>query len=77
LIDIWKVSGFKPAELENHQDDIYLPGSPPHFPWVWEWFFELPSPITWFELSAWNQIAGIGLTRWEGELLIRLDHLRK
>ena len=66
---IWDVSGVKPQELEDH------PERPPHFPWIWDWFFDFPSPITWPDIRAWSD-GYTHVERFEGELLIRLDNLR-
>jgi len=71
LHDIWAATKTKPQELIDH------PESPPHFVWIWEWFFDFPSPVTWSEINAWSTRSGIEPARWEGELLIRLDNLRK
>ena len=71
LYAIWQAYGEKPQELVDH------PEVPPHFSWVWDWFFDYPSPITWSEINAWADSAGFHVERWEGELLIRLDNLRK
>jgi hypothetical protein len=71
LIDLWEVSKVQPQELADH------PESPPHFPWIWGWLFDLPSPITWTEIKAWSEISGINPDRWEAEMLIRLDVLRQ
>ena len=70
LVSVWEVSKVKPEELADH------PESPPHFPWVWEWFFDFNSPITWPDIKAWSDIYGLPVARWEGELLVRMDILR-
>jgi len=69
--DLWKAIGDKPQELIDH------PETPPQFAYVWGWFFDLSHPVTWQEIKAWSFFSGITPTRWEGELLIRLDNLRK
>ena len=71
LYDLWDATGFKPQELIDH------PEEPPHYAYVWEWFFDFCSPITWPDVKAWAWASGIKPTRWESELLIRLDNLRK
>jgi len=70
LYDLWQVSKQKPVELVNH------PESPPHFPWIWDWFFDFPA-VTWAEIKAWSELSGIKPARWESEMLIRLDALRQ
>jgi hypothetical protein len=52
------------------------PESPPHFEYVWEWFFEFGKDVTWAEIAAWNSIGNVNIERWEGDLLIRINHLR-
>jgi hypothetical protein len=71
LYNIWDKTGVMPIELLNH-DPL-----PPHFPHLWEWFFEFAQDITWSEINAWDNIAKVGITRWEGALLIQMDYLRK
>lgn len=68
--DLWEATGVKPQELIDH------PIEPPHFEWVWDWFIELPTPVTWTEIKSWSWASGLKPSRWEGELLISLDNLR-
>lgn len=70
LQDIQKVSGDTPDDLAKHAT------TPPHFPYVWEWFFDFPPKLTWADISAWSGLYGFKPERWEGELLIRLDQIR-
>lgn len=50
--------------------------SPPHFNYLWEWFFEFGPDITWAEIKAWDEISGVGIERWEGDILMKINHLR-
>ncbi|WP_342617234.1 hypothetical protein [Rhodoferax sp. GW822-FHT02A01] len=51
---------------------------------IWETFIELhnargagmgPSPITWRDLSAWQEVRGVVLTPWEIDTLTALDQV--
>lgn len=41
------------------------------------WLGQLPSPVTWCDLEAWERMTNRRLKRWEQDLLIRLDYLRQ
>lgn len=67
LIGVWERSGEIPPQLARHGPE------PPAAPWIWRWFNEIPSPITWREIRAWSETTGIRIERWEAVLLMRLD----
>lgn len=71
LIGAWKRTGKIPPQLADH------PPEPARLAYIWRWFNELPSPITWREIFAWSQISGHKVERWEGVLLIRIDELMR
>lgn len=72
LVGVWERSGRIPAQLQGHTT-----GEPERLAWIWRWLNEIPSPITWSEISAWGSCSGIQVERWEGVLLIRLDRLMR
>jgi hypothetical protein len=68
LIAVWKRSGKIPKDLLGHET-----GEPPELAYLWRWFNELASPITWREIAAWSRVTGIHVERWEGVFLMNLD----
>lgn len=79
LFAVWKATRRRPPELD-------LPPLPAAGVAVWEWFKALdaargsngwgPNPISWADLVAWQQLAGVQLTPWEAETLRALDRER-
>lgn len=58
-------------------DQLKQPPLPPDFAHVMYWLAELPCPVTWPDLLAWQQVTGRDLARWEIDLLMRLDRVRQ
>lgn len=66
---VWKQTGVKPTELE-------LPEVPREMLYLWKWLCDLIYPMSFSELKAWGELTGRKLSRWEVEVLIRLDTVR-
>jgi len=71
LIGAWKRTGKIPQQLADH------PPEPEHLAYLWRWFNEIPSPLTWSEIRAWSELSGHRPERWEGVLMIRIDALMR
>lgn len=63
------MSGKKPEEL--HQPDM-----PEGFTHILHWLAEIPT-VSWAEIHAWKQVTGRQPQRWELDLLLELDRMRR
>lgn len=71
LNNIWKSTGRKPKELDEHGD------CPENLAYIWGWYCELQSPVNYTELAHWQSIMRRSLSHWEAELLISIDRMVK
>jgi hypothetical protein len=71
LFGVWERSKEQPLELKIHGI------KPPTFEYLWSWLCELPHPVTWTEIRAWEAGAGFKVKRWEGRMLIQADNMRR
>jgi hypothetical protein len=71
LVGAWKRTGKIPPQLADH------PVEPERLAYIWRWYNELPSPVTWQEIHAWAQFSRFQVERWEGVLLIRIDSIMR
>jgi hypothetical protein len=60
-----------PPQLADH------PPEPPVLAYLWRWYNELSSPLTWQEIRAWAEFSRFHVERWEGVVLIRIDGLMR
>lgn len=70
MLKVWKQTGKQPAQLAEQ------PTQPEELAYLWAWFCELRSPVTWAEIDAWARRAHPSLSGWEAEQLVHLDRLR-
>jgi hypothetical protein len=71
LEQVWRQTGIKPKEL------MELVDPPEHLLYLSGILVDLASPLTYSELAAWCKLAGKHFTRWEIELLMALDGVRR
>ncbi|WP_420830079.1 phage tail assembly chaperone [Pseudomonas marincola] len=66
---MWKKTGFKPPELADQTD------CPQELEYIWHWYWHIPKPVTFTELSHWSQLTHRNLRAWEADLLASLQRV--
>jgi hypothetical protein len=69
LLAVWKQTGRKPKELEEHGD------CPENLLYLWRWFLEIKPPLTYTEVHHWQELTGKRLFVWEVKLLMNINRL--
>lgn len=70
LMKVWEQTGRMPDELRK-----VIP-APKEFMYLWNWLWELATPLSYAELRYWQELTGRSLSRWEVSALQELDRVR-
>lgn len=70
LLKVYQATGERPRQLDQ-------PAFPEEFVHVVGWLRRLPCPVEWATLQAFAQMTRTTMSRWEVDLLMRLDQMRQ
>ncbi|CAE6906911.1 conserved protein of unknown function [Pseudomonas marincola] len=48
---------------------------PQELEYIWHWYWHIPKPVTFTELSHWSQLTHRNLRAWEADLLASLQRV--
>jgi hypothetical protein len=67
-MSVWRQTGKKPKLLDT-------PKAPDDLMYLWGYYCQIKrgQDVTWQELKAWSEMAGIRLKGWESEAIMKIE----
>ena len=67
-MSVWRQTGKKPKLLDT-------PKAPDDLIYLWGYYCQIKrgQDVTWSELKAWSEMAGIRLKGWESETIMKIE----